>query len=129
MLSAGQVALSLGDEVRIVTGGGDTVASMLIERGTRVYALREPSPGELAVGLWTRTFDGRCTRFFDAVTGALRREERGLVPAGPRHFWNEPQPEAGSLASRLFTDLDGALIALEADGRRRVIVAAPDPAP
>jgi hypothetical protein len=66
----------------------------------------------------------RRTVFVDAATGAVRREEREILPAGPREG-RLPPPEPGSLASRLFTDLDGALIALEADGRRRVVVAAP----
>ena len=127
VLSGDRVAVSLGEEVRIVTRGGDTVASMPIEGGARVHALREPAPNELAVGLWTLSLEGRRTLFLDAATGALRREEKGLLPAGARV--SGPQPGPGSLASRLFTDLDGALIALEADGRRRVIVPVPGLAP
>lgn len=122
VLSGGQVALSLGEELRIVTPGGETVASLPLEARTRVYALREPSPGELAVGLWTPALEGRRTLFLDAATGTLRREEKGLLPAGSR--FAVPEPEPGSLASRLFTDDGGALLALEPDGRRREIVAA-----
>jgi hypothetical protein len=52
----------------------------------------------------------------------VRREKENLLPAGPRHMGSGQLPEPGSLASRLFTDLSGALIALEPDGRRREIV-------
>lgn len=125
VLSNDNLVLSLGDEVRIVTRAGATVASLPLEPKTQVYALREPAPGVVAVGLWTLSLATRRTVFVDAATGALRREEKELLPAGRRYEWPLPPPEPGSLASRLFTDLDGALIALEADGRRRVIVAAP----
>ena len=122
VLSTGQVALSLDDEVRVVARGGETVASLPVGSGTRVYALCEPAPGELAVGLWTRSLAGRRTIFLDATTGVVRREEEDLLPAGSGHAGTGPSPEAGSLASRLFTDSDGRLIALEPDGRRREIV-------
>jgi hypothetical protein len=126
VLSTGQVALSLDDAVRIVTRGGETVASLPIASGTRVYALCESAPGELAVGLWTRSLAGRRTVFLDATTGVVRREEADLLPAGSGHAGTGPSPEAGSLASRLFTDLGGGLIALDPDGRRREIVAGPE---
>jgi hypothetical protein len=124
VLSNGNVALSLGDEVRIVSRDGTSVVSLPLEPGTQAHALREPAPAELAAGLWTLSLTKRRTVFVDAATGAVRREEREILPAGPREG-RLPPPEPGSLASRLFTDLDGALIALEADGRRRVVVAAP----
>ena len=126
VLSTGQVALGLDEEVRVVTGGGETVASLLIAPGTRVYALSEPAPGELAVGLWTRSLAGRRTILLDATTGVVRREEADLLPAGSGHAGAGASPEPGSLASRLFTDFGGALIALEPDGRRREIVAGPE---
>jgi hypothetical protein len=126
VLSTGQVALSLGEEVRIVTRDGETIASIPVEAGARVAALREPAPGELAVGLWAPALARRRTVFADASTGAVRREEKDLLPAGPR-FGLPLAPEPGSLASRLFADVEGTLLALEPDGRRRVIVAAQAP--
>ena len=123
VLSTGQVALSLDEEVRIVTRGGETVASLPIGSEARVYALCEPAPGELGVGLWTRSFAGRRTIFLDAATGVVRREERDLVPSDSNLAGTGPSPKPGSLASRLFLDQAGALIALESDGRRREIVA------
>ena len=123
VLSSGAVALSLGEEVRVVARGGETLARVPIEAGARVYALREPAPGELAIGLWTLSLERRRTLILDAASGAPRREEKGLLPAGSRLAGKGQAPEPGSLASRLFTDLGGGLVALEADGRRREIVA------
>jgi hypothetical protein len=124
VLSSGLVALSLGEEVRIVTPGGDVVARLPLEPRTSVYALCEPAPGELAVGLWSLALDRRRTMFVDAATGQVRREEEGLLPAGPRYggMIPRPQPEPGSFASRLFTGPGGELVALEPDGRKRQIV-------
>jgi hypothetical protein len=122
VLSSGVVALSLGEEVRIVTRGGDAVARLPLDPGTLVYAFREPAPGELAVGLWTRSFDRRRTMFVDVSTGAVRHEEQGLLPAGQRQGGMNPQAEPGSFASRLFEGPRGELVALEPDGRRRQIV-------
>ena len=61
----------------------------------------------------------------DAATGAVRREEKDLLPAGTR-YGGGVAPEAGSLGSRLFTGSQGALILLEPDGRRREIVSVRD---
>jgi hypothetical protein len=124
VLSNGNVATSLGDEVRIMGRDGSTVASLSLEPGTRAHALCEPAAGELAVGVWSLSLSKRHTVFVDAATGTVRREEKELLPVGAGDG-RRPAPEPGSLAPRLFTDLDGALIALEADGRRRVVVAAP----
>ena len=122
VLSSGLVALSLGEEVRIVTRGGDTVARLPLERGSLACALREPAPGELAVGLWTLAQDRRRTVFVDAVTGAVRRVEQGLLPAGVRYGAMDTQPQPGSFASRLFEDPGGGLVVFEPDGRKREIV-------
>jgi hypothetical protein len=123
VLSTGLVALSLGEEVRIVTRDGDAVARLPLEPRTSVYALREPAPGELAVGLWTLALDRRRTMFVDAATGQVRREEQGVLPAGLYGgMIPQPQPEPGSFASRLFTGPGGELVTLEPDGRKRQIV-------
>ena len=122
VLSTGLVALSLGEEVRVVTRGGEAVARLALEPGSRAYALREPAPGELAVGLWTLAQDRRRTVFVDAATGRVRREEAGLLPAGPRYGGPTTQPETGSFASRLFTGPRGELVVFEPDGRKREIV-------
>lgn len=122
VLTSGNVALTLGDEVRIVTPAGVAVASMPVDPRTKVYALREPAPGVLAIGLWSLELDRLRTIFVDAATAAVQREEKGLLPAGPRYgSWPVP-PDAGSFASRLFTDLDGLLVVLEPDGGKREIV-------
>ena len=115
------VALSRGADVRIVTREGEVLARPSIEAGMHVYALGEPAPGELAVGVWMRSPDDRRTLFFDAATGAMRRQEAGLLPAAP---WGgmQPQPEPGSFGSRLFIGSDGKLVALGPDGRRRTVV-------
>ena len=122
VLSTGLVALSLGEEVRIVTRDGDAVARLPVEPRTSVYALREPAPGELAVGLWTLSLDRRRTVFVDAATGAVRRVEQGLLPAGVQYGAMDTQPQPGSFASRLFTGPRGELVTLEPDGRKRAIV-------
>lgn len=122
VLSSGLVALSLGEEVRIVTRGGDTVARLPLERGSLACALREPAPGELAVGLWTLAQDRRRTVFVDSATGAVRRVEQGLLPAGVRYGAMDTQPQPGSFASRLFEDPGGRLVVFEPDGRKREIV-------
>jgi hypothetical protein len=127
VLSTGLVALSLGEEVRIVTRDGDAVASLPLEPGSRAYALREPAPGELAVGLWTFSLDRRRTVFVDAATGAVRRVEKGLLPAGVRYGAMDTQPQPGSFASRLFTGPGGELVTLEPDGRKRAIVGVATP--
>jgi hypothetical protein len=122
VLSTGLVALSLGEEVRVVTRGGEAVARLALEPGSRAYALREPAPGELAVGLWTLSLDRRRTVFVDAATGTVRRVEQGLLPAGVRYGAMDTQPQPGSFASRLFTGPRGELVTLEPDGRKRAIV-------
>ncbi|HVD76231.1 MAG TPA: hypothetical protein VNH43_01415, partial [Vicinamibacteria bacterium] len=119
----GLVALSLGEEVRVVTRGGDAIARLPLEPRSLVYALGEPAPGELAVGLWTLSLDRRRTVFVDAATGQVRHEEQGVVPAGLYGgMIPPPQPEPGSFASRLFTGPGGELVALERGGRKRQIV-------
>lgn len=125
VLSNGHVALGLGHELRIVTRTGETVASLPIEPDSRVWAIRESGPDELAVGLWAMSLGKRRTLLVDSRTGVLRREEAGLEPAFG-FLMDAVQPVPGSLASRLFADLDGSLIALEPDGRRRTIVAGRD---
>jgi hypothetical protein len=122
VLANGDVALSLGEEVRIVTRDGGDVSRLVLEPGNRVYAMREPAPGEVAVGLWTLSLGERRTVFLEAATGRVRREEAGLLPAGPRTA-DLPAPEPGSPASRLFTDAEGRIVALDPDGRKREVVA------
>jgi hypothetical protein len=121
VLSNGQVALDAGNEVHVVTRDGQTVARIPVEPRLRVAALRETAPGELAVGLWTPSLNDRRTVFADAATGAIRREEHDLLPAGPG-LGTLPEPEPGSPASRLFVDPGGALIALGPDGEKRTLV-------
>jgi hypothetical protein len=127
VLSTGLVALSLGEEVRIVTRDGEAVARLALEPGSLAYALREPAPGELAVGLWTLSLDRRRTVFVDAATGTVRRVEQGLLPAGVRYGAMDTQPQPGSFASRLFTGPGGELVTLEPDGRKRAIVGVATP--
>lgn len=126
ILSTGAIALSVGEELRIVARDGRTVTAMPLASGTRVFGLQEPTPGVLAVGLWSLRLAGRRTLFLDAATGAIRREEKEILPAA-RYAGPRPIPDPGSLSSRLFIDLDGSLIALEADGRRRPLVVAREP--
>jgi hypothetical protein len=126
VLSTGQVALALRSEVRLVSAAGQTLAAVPVDSHERAFSLAEPSPGELAIGLATSAFEPHRTLFVDAATGVVRREEKDVLPAGIRFGLAGTAPEPGSLGSRLFTDSNGALIALEPDGRRRVIVSARD---
>ena len=123
VLANGRLALSMGAEVRITDAAGATVAVVPLPTKSQAIALREPEPGQLAVGVWSLVLSKRGTLFVDAGTGAVLREEPGLLPAGAQsEAW--PQAVPGSLASRLFTNEDGALLALGPGDRRRVIVAA-----
>ena len=123
VLDGGRVALSMGDEVRITDANGATLARMALPPRSQVSALREPEPGRLAVGIWSSVWSERRTLFVDTRTGAILGEEAGLLPAGSPSA-AAPQPSPGSLAARLFTDEEGTLLALESDGRRRVVLAA-----
>lgn len=123
LLGDGRVALGMGNEVRITDAAGTTLAVVPVPEKSQVNALREPEPGQLAVGLWSLVLSKRRTLFVDAATGSVLRDEAGLLPAGPQSGpW--PQAVPGSLASRLFTDEEGTLLALEPGGRRRIILAA-----
>ena len=73
--------------------------------------------------MWSSILSEKRTLFVDAATGHVVREEPGLLPAGVQSGPGA-QARPGSLASRLFTDEDGSLLALEPGGGRRVIVAA-----
>jgi hypothetical protein len=126
VLASQHVALSLAGEVKVVSRAGEAVASLAVPDPALVYALREPAPGELAVGLWTPSLAGRRTLFVDAATGRVLREEKQLLPAGPRYSGWMPQPEAGSFASRLLADSAGSVFRVDPDGRRREIVASPE---
>ena len=123
VLADGRIALGMGREIRITDATGRTTARVPVPPKTQVSALREPEPGRLAVGVWSLVFSKRGTLFVDADTGAVSREEPGLLPAGAQSE-SRPQPAPGSVASRLFTDEEGALLALEPGARRRVLVAA-----
>jgi hypothetical protein len=125
-LSNGQLAFAGKGEMRLV--GAHETRIVPMGEGASVWALAETSPGELAVGLWGPSGRPR-TVFLDAATGAVRREEKGLIPATPRYAFLAPggrAPEAGSFASRLFIDQEGALIERRADGTRRVVVRPPE---
>jgi hypothetical protein len=124
VLADGRLALGMGDELRITDSAGTTLTRVALPAKVQVSALHEPEPGRLAVGLWSPILSNRGTLFVDAGTGAVLREERGLLPAGAQSRAGT-QPEPGSLASRLFTNEDGALVALQPGGAHRVIVAAP----
>jgi len=122
VLGDGRLALGMGTEVRITDAAGTTLAVVPLPAKSQASALREPELGQLAVGVWSLALSKRGTLFVDAATGAVLREEPGLLPAGAQG--QGAQAEPGSLASRLFTNEDGALVALEPGGRRRVILAA-----
>ena len=123
VLANGRIAFSMGTEVHITDAAGATLVVVRMPAKSQASALREPEPGQLAVGLWSELLSERGTLFVDAETGAVLRKEPGLLPAGPQsETWAQAKP--GSLASRLFRNEDDALIALEPGGGRRVIVAA-----
>lgn len=122
VLANGRLALSMGPEVRIIDAAGATLAVVPLPAKSQASALREPEPGQLAVGVWSLLLSERGTLFVDAGRGAVLREEPGLLPAGAQGPGAQAEP--GSLASRLFTNEDGGLVALEPGGRRRVILAA-----
>jgi hypothetical protein len=119
VLADGRVALGMGSEVRILDAAGATLSVVPLPPKSQVDALREPEPGQLAVGVWSLMLRNRRTLFVDAATGAVRREGPGLQAAGSMPG---AQPAPGSLASRLFTDEEGNLVAVEPGDRRRVIL-------
>src|SRR5687768_9557392 len=121
VLGDGRVALSMGTEVRIVDAGGATRVVPLPADG-QASALREPAPGQLAIGMWSRILSRQRTLFVDTATGTIVREEPGLLPAGGTTGLLA-QAEPASLSSRLFTDEEGNLVALEPGGRRIVLAA------
>ncbi len=123
VLANGRLAFSMGTEVRITDAAGTTLTVVRMPAKSQAGALREPEAGQLAVGLWSELLSERGTLFVDAETGAVLRREPGLLPAGAQPAtWAQAEP--GSLASRLFSNEDDALIALEPGGGRRIIVAA-----
>jgi hypothetical protein len=121
VLADGRLALGMGTEVRITDAAGATTAVVPLPAKSQVAALRETEPGQIAVGVWSLLLTQRRTLFVDAATGTVGREEAGLLPAGSA---SGTQAMPGSLASRLFTDEDANLVALEPGGRRRIIVPA-----
>jgi hypothetical protein len=127
-LSDGRLALGANEEVRLVSGKETRVVPF--GKGATVWTLAETDPGELAVGVWGSSGVARRTVFLGTATGVVHGEEKGLTPAGQRYLYFESggrAPEAGSLASRLFIDEEGALIERRSDGSRRILVAAPEP--
>ena len=123
VLENGRIAMSTGTDVRITDAAGTTLATVPLPPKSQVVALREAEPGRVAVGVWSLLLSKRGTLLVDSLTGAVVREERGLLPAGAQSG-TSPQAAPGSLAARLVTDEDGALVALEPGGAQRVIVAA-----
>ena len=122
VLGDGHVALTMGGEVRITDAGGATLAVVPLPPKSQAAALRETEPGRLAVGVWSVVLSQKGTLFVDAATGAILREDPGLMPAGLQSGpW--PQPAPGSMAARLFTDDEGRLVSLEPGDQRRVVIA------
>jgi ABC-type transport system involved in multi-copper enzyme maturation permease subunit len=91
------------------------------------WGLAEPRAGVIAVGRWNAGRAIRHTLLVDAGSGAVLRDEKDLLPAGPSGLAVAGgSPEPGSLASRIFIDHEGALLELRPDGTRRVVVAPPE---
>jgi ABC-type transport system involved in multi-copper enzyme maturation permease subunit len=91
------------------------------------WGLAETKAGEVAVGRWNGGRGIRHTLFVDAGRGTVLRDEKDLLPAGGIGLaGGGASPEAGSFASRLFLDREGALLELRPDGTRRVVVAPPE---
>jgi len=92
--------------------------------GPPVFFGAEPQPGWIAVGL----DDGRPSRtlFVSTATGAILREEPGLLPAAARHMDQELPP--GSPGARLFIGDRGELVRLDPQtGRREAVIVPPHP--
>ncbi len=123
-LSDGSLAACLGRDLHLVGRGGTRV--LALGEQTPCFALAESQPGELAVGYWDLIGRSRRTVFLDAATGTVRRTEQDLLPASGRAMSGADAPEAGSFASRLFIDQEGALLELRRDGTKRVVVAPPE---
>jgi hypothetical protein len=121
VLADGRVALGMVNEVRITNTAGASLVRVPLPGKSQVSALRESEGGRLSVGLWSALLSKRGTLFVDTATGDVLGEEPGLLPAATQSTAGT-QAEPGSLASRLFTNEDGVLIALEPGGGRRVIV-------
>jgi hypothetical protein len=120
-LSDGRLAVSLGGELRLV-GTHDSRVLVSLGAGEEVSGLAETAPGELAVGLGNVSLPARRTLFVNTATGAISHEERGLVPARTIGM-GQASAEAGSFASRLFVNDEGALMERKPDGGWRVVVA------
>ncbi|MGZ6972087.1 MAG: hypothetical protein ACXVID_10520, partial [Thermoanaerobaculia bacterium] len=92
----------------------------------------EIAPGRVAVALNPfRSNDGRSRRawklaFVDVATGAVSPGPDGLAPADRFSWWSSPVlplAEAGSPASKLFLDADGALVRLDpARGKQEILL-------
>jgi hypothetical protein len=113
LLSGGRAAWSGGIAVKIGTlDPAVPIVTVPLPANARLATLRQTTPDELALGLWSVLLRERRTLFVDPVTGAVRRELPGLLPAGR--------------SGRLFLDEEGSLVEVLPSGVRRPLLGAPE---
>lgn len=119
-LADGGIAVGVGNGLWIVSPAGSVRKLIDLDPKDLIFGLAQPAADELAIGVLSPPR----TRFVEIDSGRVRRDEKGLRPAGARQERLGDFPEPGSLGSRLFVTQDHALVELLPAGQRRVIVPA-----
>jgi hypothetical protein len=136
-LSGGRIAvagLAEGRALLEIFSEDEGTPSSRVELGAgkNVVLGGEIALGRVAVALNPfRSNDGRSRRawkvaFVDVATGAISPGPEGLIPADRLGWWFfpvMPTSDAGSPASKLFLDADGALVRLDpASGKQEILL-------
>jgi len=135
-LSGGRMAVAgiAGASARLLFFESEKAPARSIELGPAASIVLggEIAPGRVAVALNSfRSNDGRSLRawklaFVDVAAGAVSPGPDGLVPADRFSWWFSPvlsPADAGSPASKLFLDGDGALVRVDpASGRQEILL-------
>jgi hypothetical protein len=126
-LADGRIAVLQKDTVArlrlmSVAGADERALALGDDRTSSARLGTEPAPGRLTVGLSLNSRHQRETVLVDVTTGTVRQRYPGLLPADVRWFTPRDaasRPAAGSLATRLFRDARGEVVALDPDTGQR----------